>query len=194
MRATTPMTLELLFARIVGLLAEAGVPFMVAGSFASAAHGLPRTTQDLDLVIDPADVDALDAFLRLLSPDDFYVDVATAHDALRRRSIFNVIDQRSGWKIDFIVRKDRPFSREELARRMSITMMGTPAFIATPEDTIIAKLEWSRLSGGSERQRRDVAGIVATMGESLDVGYVTRWVADLGLDEEWRTAQQTPLV
>jgi len=179
--------------RLVKLLDQAGVPFMVAGSFASAAHGLPRTTQDLDVVIDPPSAAALDLLVASMSSDAYYVDAMTARDALRHRSMFNVVDFASGWKVDFIVRKNRAFSREEFSRRMSITLLDVPVFVASAEDTVVAKLEWSRLSGGSERQRRDVAGIIATVGDDLDREYVARWVAELGLGDEWNAAQRTPL-
>ncbi len=136
---------------------------MIAGSFASAAHGLPRTTQDLDVVIDPPGADALDLLVRSMAPDDYYVDADTVRDALRRRSMFNVVDHASGWKVDFIIRKNRAFSRDEFGRRMKFSLLDIPVFVASPEDTIVAKLEWSKQSGGSERQRRDVAGILATV-------------------------------
>ena len=183
--------LQGLLERLVQILDGAGVPFMIAGSFASAAHGLPRTTQDLDVVIDPPSRAALDALVRAMAPADYYVDADTARDALRRRSIFNVVDQASGWKVDFIIRKDRPFSRDEFARRMKVSLLGVPVFVASPEDTIVAKLEWSQRSGGSERQRRDVAGIIATVGDELDRAYVERWVRDLDLADEWKRAQET---
>jgi hypothetical protein len=67
-------------------------------------------------------------------------------------------------------------------------MLGVPVFVASPEDTIVAKLEWSKLSAGSERQRRDVAGILATMSDELDRGYIERWVRELDLELEWRAA------
>ncbi len=185
--------LQALLRRLVHILDEVGVPFMIAGSFASAAHGLPRTTQDVDVVIDPATAAALDALVAALPPDEYYVDEAVAREALRRRSMFNVIDQASGWKVDFIIRKDRAFSRDEFARRQAISLLGVPVFVASPEDTIVAKLEWSLQSGGSERQLRDVAGIVATLGETLDRAYVERWVANLGLEAEWQRAQQADL-
>jgi hypothetical protein len=177
-----------LLVRVTAAMSGAGVPFMIAGSFASSAHGLPRTTQDLDIVIDPTQ-DALDALVHALPPEHYYVDVDSARDALERRTMFNVIDQATGWKIDFIIRKNRVFSREEFARRIAMPLLGVPVFIASPEDTIVAKLEWSSQSGGSQRQRRDIAGILATIGAGLDRAYVERWVRDLGLDEEWAAAQ-----
>ncbi len=187
------MTTELqdLLERLVQLLDASGVPFMIAGSFASAAHGLPRTTQDIDVVIDPPSHRELDALVKSMAPDRYYVDADAARDALRRRSMFNVVDQTSGWKVDFIVRKDRPFSQDEFARRMKLTLLGVPVFVASAEDTIVAKLEWSKLSGGSERQGRDVAGIVATIGSELDLPYIERWVRDLDLTDEWLAARKT---
>jgi hypothetical protein len=183
--------LRALLERLVRLLDRSGIPFMIAGSFASTVHGLPRTTQDLDIVIDPPTPQALDALVGSMSPDDYYVDLDAARDALRRRSMFNVIDHASGWKIDFVVRKNRAFSRDEFERRMQLTLLDVAVFVASPEDTIVAKVEWSQLSGGSERQRRDVAGIVATMGEQLDRAYVERWIQELGLEEEWGIALKT---
>jgi hypothetical protein len=74
---------------------------------------------------------------------------------------------------------------------MAIPLLGVRVFVTSPEDTVVAKLEWSRSSGGSERQRRDVAGILATMGEQLDRAYVERWVRELDLQDEWEHAQRT---
>jgi len=116
--------LQGLLARLVLLLDGAGVPFMIAGSFASAAHGLPRTTQDIDVVIDPPNPEALDALVRSMPSDAYHVDADTAREALRRRSMFNAVDQASGWKIDFVLRKNRAFSRDEFARRISLDLLG----------------------------------------------------------------------
>ena len=157
----------------------------------STMHGLPRTTQDLDLVIDPPSLRELDALVASIPPEDCYVDAETARDAFRRRSMFNVVDHASGWKVDFILRKERAFSREEFARRMPASLLDVPIFVASPEDTVISKLEWSKQSGGSERQRRDVAGILATVGAQIDRPYVERWVRELDLVDEWEAAQAT---
>ncbi len=177
--------------RVAALLEAAGIPFMVAGSFASTAHGLPRSTQDIDLVIDPPSAAVFDALLASIPDQHYYVDGDAARDALRRRSMFNMIDLASGWKVDLILRKNREFSRVEFARRMKISVVGVPVFVASPEDTIVAKLEWSKLAGGSQRQRRDVAGIVATIGTALDRPYLERWVRDLDLADEWESAKTT---
>lgn len=168
---------------IKALLEAAGIPYMVVGSFASTIHGEPRTTQDLDIVIDPTP-EALEHFLVHIDMDAFYVDLDTARDALRRRAMFNLIDMRSAWKVDLVMRKDRAFSREELARRAEQEVLGVLVPTASPEDTIIAKLEWAK-QGASDRQLNDVAGILRVRRGSLDLGYIAQWVEALGLQEQW---------
>ncbi len=156
---------------------------MVAGSFASTFHGLPRTTQDIDLVIDP-DVGSLDLLLKQLPEDLYYVDCDTAREALRDRTQFNIIDMATGWKMDCIIRKNRAFSISELERKESVELLGVQINISSPEDTIISKLEWAKL-GGSERQLRDVQGIVDVRGAQLDLNYIERWVDELELGHQW---------
>ncbi len=172
---------------LTGLLDELGVAHMVVGSFASSAHGVPRTTHDIDVVFDPTP-DALVRFLAAIDPDRYYVDADTAHDALRRRGMFNIIDATTGWKIDLVVRKNTQHAREELRRRIHGTVAGVTAPLATPEDVIIAKLSWAR-EGGSERQLTDVAGILAARGDQLDRAYLDRWIAELELAPMWARAQ-----
>ncbi len=128
-------------------------------------------------------------FVHSLDEDMYYVDHDAARDALRRRQMFNVIDTTTGWKLDFIVRKNRPFSRSEFERRVPRQVVGVSLFVATAEDTVIAKLEWAAAAGGSERQLRDVRGIIDVQGDRLDRAYVERWVAQLALDEMWSRAQ-----
>lgn len=172
---------------IVAALEAAGIPHMVVGSFASTAHGEPRTTRDLDLVIDP-NLDQLNELVGAFDPEHFYVDPDVACDALRRRSMFNVIEIATGWKLDLVIRKARPFSIEEMQRRMITKILGMDVPTATAEDTIIAKLEWAKL-GASDRQIEDVVGILRVRGADLDLDYIERWVTELGLAEPWQRAQ-----
>lgn len=182
------MSLSDLVAAVVQRLDEAGIPYMITGSLASSFHGEPRSTRDADLVIDPTP----DAFRRfidgLVGAEGFYVDADAAVDALERRTQFNLIDAATGWKVDFVIRKDRPFSLEEFRRRRPVDLLGTTAYLATAEDTIIAKLEWAQ-AGESERQLRDVASILSVVGDQLDRQYLDRWIADLGLVDLWERAQ-----
>jgi hypothetical protein len=177
-----------LFRRVVTRLVEAGIPYMLTGSFASAYHGRPRATQDIDFVIAPSPVQ-IRALIHSFPPAEYYADEAAALEACRQESQFNVIDLATGWKIDFICRKSRPFSRTEFDRRVRANLEGLSLYIATAEDVLLAKLEWAKL-GGSQRQIEDVIGLLEVRASELDLVYVQRWVAALGLAAEWAAARR----
>ncbi len=169
---------------IVAALEHVGVPYMVAGSTASTFYAEPRTTHDIDIVVDLSRAH-LAALLRELPDDQWYASPEAARDALARRSMFNVIHLASGWKVDLIVRKARPYSAAELRRRQRHVIGDVAMWLASVEDCILTKLEWAKLAGGSERQLRDVAAMLRVQGERVDRAYVTRWAAELGVAEAW---------
>ncbi len=174
------MTLSDLVARLTASLDSAGIPYMLTGSLASSFHGEPRSTRDVDVVIDPS-ADGLEKLLGSFPADAYYVDADAARSALAERGEFNVVEQATGWKVDFVIRKEREFARAEFGRRTQVELPGGPAFVATAEDMMIAKLEWAQ-AGESERQLRDVASILAVSGDRLDHEYLDRWVGVLGLE------------
>jgi hypothetical protein len=170
---------------LVRLLERLGIPHMVTGSVASSYHGRPRLTHDADVVVDPT-AGQLEELLSGLLAEGHYVDPAHARDALRRRLQFNVVDARSAFKVDLIVRKERPFSREELDRRRSVDLLpGVRVSLASAEDTILSKLEWAKKAGRSEKQVEDAAGVLA-VNPGIDRAYVERWAAELGVSDLWR--------
>ena len=171
-------------ARLVAILDATEVPYMVVGGVAAIAHGRPRTTQDVDVLVVLGGRDAK-RLVAAFPADDWYAEEQAAVDAVRYQSQFNVIDMTTGWKADLIVRSRDPFQLEEFARRRLATISGVRAWVASPEDTIVAKLDWSRRSGGSERQLDDVRGIITVQGTSLDRGYLETWVGTLGLRDQW---------
>jgi hypothetical protein len=176
-----------IFRRIVRALDSAGIPYMLTGSFASSFHGTPRATQDIDLVIAPM-ASQLRHLVRLLPEAEYYISEEAALDALSRQGQFNVIDFATGWKIDLIVRKSRPFSLTEFDRRSAVELFGLQLFIASAEDVLVAKLEWAK-AGQSQRQVEDAANILRIRANDLDRGYIEHWVADLGLQNEWARAK-----
>ena len=181
------MSVPAIFKRITAALDQAGIVYMLSGSFASAYYGAPRSTQDVDLVVEATPAQ-LRAFVQSLSLDDYYVDLDAALEAHRRQSLFNVIDLTTGWKIDLIIRKTRAFSQEEFRRRQLVKLQGLALFVASAEDVIIAKLEWSKLAQ-SHRQIEDVAGILRVRWGSLDHPYLEKWVRELALKAEWKDAR-----
>lgn len=157
---------------------------MLAGSHASSLHGTPRTTQDFDVVIDPSK-EVLADLVRRLQADGWYANEAAAEDAFRRRSTFNVIDERTGWKFDLVMLRRDEFSQSEWERRETHEVHGIRIDVASAEDTIVAELDWARRTGGSERKLRDVGGGVQVRGADLDRLYVERWAARLGVKDLW---------
>jgi predicted nucleotidyltransferase len=174
------------FRRVVAALERRGIPFMLTGSFASSFHGVPRATQDIDLVIAPNE-GQLRTLARDLLSNEFYVDEDAAIEAMRDETLFNAIDQRTAWKIDFIICKSRPFSQQEFGRKYRVTFEGLTLWIATLEDVLIAKLEWAS-KGHSRRQIEDCAQLLRVRGMDLDRDYLSRWIATLGVDSQWQAA------
>jgi hypothetical protein len=157
-----------------------GIDYMLTGSFASNMHGVPRTTYDADIVIE-VESGFLEGFVRSLG-DEFYVSGEAAKEAVSSRSMFNVIHLGTGFKVDFIVRKTRPFSKEEFSRREKGVFLGESRWFATPEDVILSKLEWAKL-GGSERQFLDAVNVAKVQGEKLDRSYLEKWAKELGIQK-----------
>lgn len=177
------MTAAALLRSVVAALDAAGVPFMLTGSLAAAYHGAGRATMDIDVVIDPT-APQLRSLVRSLAGPGTYVSSDAADEAFAHRSMFNVVDTTSGWKVDFIVRKIRPFSETEFERRQPADYEGCPLWVASVEDVIVAKLEWAKL-GASARQLEDVAALLRVHAGRLDRAYLDHWIADLGLTAQW---------
>jgi hypothetical protein len=169
---------------IIGIMDAAGVPHMLTGSLAAAYYATPRATQDIDLVIDARE-GQIERLVDGLMAAGLYVSREAALDAFRSQGQFNAIDPESGWKVDLIVRKDRPFSATEFSRRTSVQLLGIEVALTSVEDLIIAKLEWSQL-GDSDLQRRDLFQLLDASLDSMDRTYVENWVERLGLNKSWR--------
>jgi hypothetical protein len=177
------LTLANLLQRVISVLEEAGVPYMLTGSLAAAYYAVPRATQDIHLVVEVSP-EQLRHLTDLISSAGFYVSLAAAKEASAQEGQFNAIDPQSGWKVDFIIRKSRAFSQSEFERRVRTTALGLDLTMVTKEDIVVAKLEWAK-KGESELQIRDVRAILGSAGPEFDWDYVGRWVSELGLEEQW---------
>lgn len=174
--------------RVTTALDAHGIPYMLTGSVASSMYGIPRATNDIDIVVSPTR-DQLLSVVSLFQRVGLTVASQTAMDALRNRTQFNVVDMPRGLKVDLIVRKEREFSVTEFERRETHEVEGMRITIATPEDVLLAKLEWAKI-GDSERQIVDAAGILKMQGGKLDQDYIQRWVEELGLERQWDAARK----
>jgi hypothetical protein len=180
------VSVQIVFEKIRAALELVGVPYFVTGSFASSAHGIPRSTNDIDVVIAPTS-DQLNVLLEQFPASDFAKDAEDAFDALRHRSQFQVIDYATMWKVDFIIRQETPFDAARFKRREIVAIAGVRLQTASAEDILITKLWWAKL-GESERQINDAVGILKVQGSNLDVEYVERWVTALELHHQWQAA------
>ena len=161
-----------------------GVRYFLGGSVASSAHGVARASLDVDVVaeLNPSHVDPLARQLAAA----YYVPIAQMRTAADERRSFNLIHVATMFKIDVFVSKGRPFDRSaaERARPHAIgEYTGSPFPVASAEDTILAKLEWFRLGGGtSERQWWDIVGVLR-VGTDVDSDYLRRWAEALGVTD-----------
>ena len=177
------MTEELDVLRTVAARLEAaGIPYMVTGSMAANYYAVPRMTRDIDVVVEVSTADA--GRLHELFRDDFDVEADSVSRAIAERTTFNVIHTALVVKVDFIVRKDSVYRREEFRRRRRVTIDDIAIFVVAPEDLIISKLDWAR-DTRSEVQLADARNLVGAVSD-LDREYLTRWVTRLGLDSLYR--------
>lgn len=163
---------------VLSRLDECAIPYMITGSFASNMHGVPRSTYDADVVIE-VDQKSLDELLQSLG-SEFYTSPDAAEEALTKQRMFNVVHLETGFKVDFIIKKRRPFSSEEFSRRETANYLGQLRWFATPEDIILTKLEWSKM-GDSERQFIDALNVAKVQGDKLDRSYLKKWAEELGI-------------
>lgn len=175
----------LITAKVTGLLDRWQVRYLIGGSLASTLYGMVRTTQDSDIVAELS-LEHVGELIHVLN-DEFYLDEDMIVAAIAQQSSFNIIHRDSFFKVDIFIPRNRPFIEEQLSRAQRQVLSIDPfidALVATPEDTLLAKLEWYRMGGEvSERQWRDVVGILEVQGESLNLDYLERWAKELKVSD-----------
>lgn len=171
--------------QVIAALEQVGATYVIGGSLASTIHGVVRTTLDTDIVADLR-LQQAQPFAELLA-DAFYLDLDTIRHAIQQRSSFNVIHLATMFKVDIFVSKGRPFDRQQLDRRqrwIADPDSGRTIYVATPEDTVLTKLAWYRLGGEiSDRQWRDILGVLAVQGDRLDLVYLRQWADALDVSD-----------
>ncbi|MBM3124975.1 MAG: hypothetical protein FJZ87_07840 [Chloroflexi bacterium] len=171
-------------------LERIGIMYAVGGSFASSLHGVMRSTLDVDIVADMR-LEHIPPLVAALS-QEFYADDEMMKDAIERHSSFNLIHYETAFKVDIFIRKTRPFDQMQLERRRMSVIVTDPeqsVYVVSPEDIILAKLEWYR-SGGevSDRQWRDILGVLKTRAGGLDLDYLLQWAGELKVADLWERA------
>jgi hypothetical protein len=180
-------TLAGAFGRLLAVLDRMEIPYEVGGSVASSAHGIPRTTLDVDIVVDlkPEQIDGFVEEVR----QEFYADAIRIRAAFAMGRAANLIHLGSTWKFDLFPLRQDEYSRTEFGRRgfRQIRPDGgemIECVAASVEDTILRKLQWYRAGGSaSERQWNDVRGMFRAVGAQVDIDYLRRWAEYLEVAE-----------
>lgn len=158
-----------------------GIAYMLTGSMALAHYAVPRTTTDIDIVIELAAEDT-EKFIEVFEPD-YYIPQTRIRDAVYRKKMFNVLHQKSIIKVDCIIRKDDEFQRQAFLRRQRVNYTNDfEIWIISREDLILSKLSWAK-NTKSEMQMRDAASILRN---GFDENYVEEWAKRLEVEEMLR--------
>ena len=179
------MSQQELLKKVIQTLDQAGIQYMITGSLASSLQGEPRSTHDIDMVI-AIEESKVHQLMEAFPPPNFYLDEDSILDAINRQSMFNLIDVNVGDKVDFWILTEEPFDQSRFSRKISEEFTGLKMQVSTPEDTILAKLRWAKLSGGSEKQFTDALRVYEVQYGELNIDYLKHWVKKLDVESLWK--------
>lgn len=166
-------------------LEQLGIAYAVGGSLASSLHGVMRSTLDVDIVTDMR-LEHIPPLVAALSKE-FYADDEMMRGAIEHHSSFNLIHYETAFKVDIFIRKLRAFDQMQLERRETSIIATDPEqsiYVVSPEDIVLAKLEWYRMGGEvSDRQWRDILGVIKTRAGELDLAYLRKWAIELKVSD-----------
>ena len=183
------MSQQELLKKVIRALERAGIDYMVSGSVASSLQGEPRLTHDIDLVV-AIQEPKINLLVSSFPAPDYYLDENSILHAIKEKRVFNLIDVTSGDKVDFWILTDEPFDTSRFNRKRAHDVMGIQVMVSSPEDTILMKLKWASLSGGSEKQYTDALRVYEVQFETLDMGYLIEWSKRLGVDALLKRIQE----
>lgn len=163
--------------KIICFFHERQIPYMLSESVAMSIYILPRATRDFDFVIhlQQQDIDALVAYFQ----EGYYCDRDAIADAIKHKSLFNIIDYASGFKSDFVILKETEFRQTEFHRRRSVNFLGMYISVVTPEDLLLSKLIWIQ-ELQSSIQMEDIRNLKQL--NTLDWDYINTWIKKLNLN------------
>jgi hypothetical protein len=158
-------------------LNKANISYMVSGSMAMTLYTIPRMTRDIDIIIELNKED-IDMFYDIFA-GHAYIDKLTVEEEVKRRGMFNVIDHRTGYKVDFMLKKFSEYREKEFERRQFTTMFGFPMWVVSLEDLILSKIIWIQ-EYQSERQIEDIKNLLRN--DKADMAYIQVWCQKLTLN------------
>jgi len=179
------MSQQELLKQVIQALDQAGIQYMITGSVVSSLQGEPRSTHDIDMVI-AIEKSKVHELVEAFPPPDFFIDEDSILDAINRQSMFNLIAVTTGDKVDFWMLTDEPFDQSRFSRKISEEFMDLKMQVSSPEDTILAKLKWTKLSGGSEKQFTDALRVYEVQYGELNLDYLEHWAKKLFVESLWK--------
>ncbi|MHB1348222.1 MAG: nucleotidyltransferase domain-containing protein [Candidatus Humimicrobiaceae bacterium] len=171
-----------LVTEIINILNKNNIEYMLTGSFVSSLQGEPRLTHDIDLIINISQNEA-NKITDIFSKEIFYFDSDNIIEAVKDKTQFNIIALDGSGKIDFWLLTESEFDKSRFGRRIKKSFFNLDVLISAPEDTIIEKLYWSELSGGSQKHFCDALRVFEIQYDILDREYINFWVEKLLLNE-----------
>lgn len=174
-----------LLKKVVTHLNNNQIGYMITGSIVSSIQGEPRNTHDIDIVVE-LKKENISSLLNDFTSPRYYLSESSINDAIDNKEMFNVIDTEEGDKIDFWLFTDDNFDNSRFARKIEIQFQDIKFFISSPEDTLLAKLRWAKLSGGSEKQLTDAIRVYEINYRNLDLDYLKQWINKLQIENEWQ--------
>ncbi len=174
-----------LLIKVVAFFREHKVEYMITGSVVSSLQGEPRLTHDVDVVV-RIDQSVMPLLTRSFQSPRYYVSDSSILEAIKSKTMFNLIDTSENDKVDFWLLTDEPFDLSRFSRRRDEEVLGHQMKVSAPEDTIIAKLKWAKLSGGSEKQFTDALRVYELQYLKLDLNYLEKWIRGLELENLWQ--------
>jgi hypothetical protein len=181
-----------LLKKTVQALDSVGIDYMVTGSIVSSLQGAPRSTHDIDVVVD-LHTNQVGPLISKFPAPEYYMSETAIAEAMKFGRMFNLLEVSTGQKVDFWVFKDEPFNQSRFTRRLWTKYADVPIRVSSPEDTILSKLVWDQLSGGTEKQFTDALRVYEVQRNKLDMAYLQDWAVRLEVQPSWERLQSAAM-
>jgi hypothetical protein len=178
--------------KVIEILNICEIPYVVTGSVVSSLQGEPRATHDTDIIV-VLSKKHISLLIPFFPTPNFYLSEDAISEAIIHKSMFNLIDTQQGNKVDFWLLTDEYFDLARFQRRYQEDFFGMPIYVTSPEDTILAKMRWSKLSGGSQKQMTDALRVYELQFGILNIDYINFWVEKLELTNIWIELQNNAI-
>lgn len=168
------------FIKVIKILKKLKTPYMIVGGFAVSFWGEPRSTHDLDIVIEIKSKNK-EKLVKIFRKNGYYIDENAINEAINFKRMFNVIHPTSELKIDFWIIGNDEYSHKKFQQKIKQKIFGNDVFLASPEDLILMKLDWYKQSKISKHYL-DAQGIYRLQKDILNIKYLKKWAIKLNVE------------